>query len=271
MANQQRQMQALQEQSAAVGGMRQTHTGVNNQHGGKKAGLHKQKIMIEPGVYQTRTAALNVQYHGFDDGRDCEHALKVKVTLPEKWLDNPTPVSTLKAFFMKNYRKKCPDARLSKLSDDEIELAIKDESMFVFSKKPLDDGATIHTTFHDRQDIWAMGPEDWEEMDTELKKYRKAIVRALAHCHRSATDSWEQVVPVTTSRQLAPTNSYVIFTGWYKMQVRHRRLSLPPITTTIHPPTHHPPLAAMSPAHPTLWLRARVCLRPRAAVRDGQA
>ena len=45
-----------------------------------------------------------------------------------------------------------------------------------------------------------------------------AIVRALAHCHRSATDAWEEITPVTTSKQLAPTNTYVILTGWYKMQ-----------------------------------------------------
>ena len=211
-------MDALRQQNEGVGGMRTTHTGVNNEYGGRKPGLTKQKIMIEPGVYQTRTAALNVQYHGFDDNRDCDHPLKVKITMPEKWLDNPTPVSTLKAFFLKSYRKKFPEAPLSKLPDEEVDLSVKDESMFVFSKKKLSNDAIVHTTFYDRQDIWAMSAQDWKDMDDELKKYRRAIVRALAHCHRSATDSWQEVIPVTTSRQLAPTNSYVIFVGWYKMQ-----------------------------------------------------
>lgn len=205
---------------SGTGGMRTTHTGVNNQFGGKRAGLVKEKIMIEPGVYKTRTAALNVQYHGFDDTKEAydEDALKVKITLPEKWLDNPTPVEKLKAFFMKSYRAKHPHARLAKLSDNEIELATKDESMFVFSKRPVKDAAIIKDTFYDRQDLWAMGPADWDEMEKELKKYRKLIVRALAHCHRSSTDSWDEIIPVTTTKQLAPTNSYVIFTGWYKMQ-----------------------------------------------------
>ena len=77
-----------------------------------------------------------VQYHGFDEGReDVEFAMKVKVTLPEKWLDKPTPASKLKEFFMKAYRKKYPTAPLALLSDDEVELAVKDESMFMFSKK----------------------------------------------------------------------------------------------------------------------------------------
>ena len=186
----------------AVGGMRMTHTGVNNQFGGKRSGMQKQKVMIEPGVYKIRTAALNVQYHGYDDSKDCEYPLKVKVTMPEKWLDNPTPVSTLKAFFMKAYRKKFPEARLSKCSDAEVEMCVKDESMFVFSKKPVADAAIISETFHDRQDVWAMSSADWEAMERELKTYRKLIVRALAHCHRSSTDSWDDIVPVTTSKQL---------------------------------------------------------------------
>ena len=203
--------------SSAVGGTRTTHTGVSNV-ASTRAGLQKQKIMIEPGVYKVRTAALNVAYHGFDDSKEVEHPLKVKVTIPEKWLDNPTPVSTLKAFFMKAYRKKWPDAPLSKLSDADVELAVKDESMFVFSKRPLDDAAIVSETFHDRQDVWAMSSDDWAAMDAELKKYRRAIVRALAHCHRSTTDACDQIYPVTSAKQLAPTNSYVIFVGWYKMQ-----------------------------------------------------
>ena len=127
-------------------------------------------------------------------------------------------ISTLKAFFMKSYRKKFPEAPLSKLSDEEVDMAVKDDSMFMFSKKVVPDSAIVKETFHDRQDVWAMGPADWQAMENELKMYRKTIVRALAHCHKSSTDSWEEIVPVTSSRQLAPTNSYVILTGWYKMQ-----------------------------------------------------
>ena len=203
--------------AAGLGGVRSTHTGVSNTRVGKGS-LQKQTIMISPGVYKTRTAALNVQYAGFDESRDCVNSYKVKLTLPEKWLDTPTPTTAVKTFFMKAYRKKFPDAILSKLRDEEIELAIKDESMFVFSKKPVDETAIIADTFDDRQDVFVMGAEDWDDMEKELKRYRRVIVKALAHCHRSATDSWSEVVPVTSAKQLAPTNSYVIFTGWYKMQ-----------------------------------------------------
>ena len=203
--------------ASGVGSMRMTHTGVSNSVG-RKPGMQKQTIMLEPGHYKTRTAALNVSYNGFDDSLEVEHALKVKVTLPEKWLDQPTPVSKLKAYFMKAYRKKYPEARLSKLEDAEVELAIKDESMFVFSKKAVDDAAIVSESFYDRQDVWAMGPADWAEMATELKKYRRMIVRSLAHCHRSTTDACDQIVPVTTTRQLSASSSYVVFTGWYKMQ-----------------------------------------------------
>ena len=203
--------------ASGLGGVRQTHTGVSNVRVGK-GNLQKQTIMISPGVYKTRTAAVNMQYAGFDEGRECENGYKVKLTLPEKWLDNPTPALQLKTFFMKAYRKKFPDAPLSLLSDGEIELAIKDESMFMFSKKVVDETAIIAETFIDRQDVFVMGQQDWEDMDKELKKYRRVIVKALAHCHRSVTDTYDQIVPVTSAKQLAPTNSYVIFTGWYKMQ-----------------------------------------------------
>ena len=203
--------------AAGLGGVRTTHTGVSNIRVGK-GNLQKQTIMISPGVYKTRTAALNVQYAGFDEGRECEDGYKVKLTLPEKWLDNPTPAGAIKTFFMKAYRKKFPEARLSKLSDDEIEIAIKDESMFMFSKKPVDESAIISETFIDRQDIYAMGAQDWEDMDKELKKYRRVIVKALAHCHRSVTDTASDIIPVTSAKQLSAHNSYVILTGWYKMQ-----------------------------------------------------
>ena len=52
--------------AAGLGGVRSTHTGVSNTRVGKGS-LQKQTIMISPGVYKTRTAALNVQYAGFDE------------------------------------------------------------------------------------------------------------------------------------------------------------------------------------------------------------
>jgi len=203
---------------AHMGNTRQTHTGVNNSYGGKKPGLTKEKIMVTTGVYKVRTAALNMQYVGYNQDEEAENSFKAKVTIPEKWLDTPTPVSTLKAFFLKSYRKKFPDARLSLLPDDKIDIAIKDESMFLFSKQTVKEDAIIKETFYDRQDVYAMGPEDWKEMNDKLKEYRRVIVRSLAHCHRSATDSWEGVIPVTSAKQLSPTNCFVVFTGWYKMQ-----------------------------------------------------
>ena len=38
-----------------------------------------------------------------------------------------------------------------------------------------------------------MGPHDWDAMTRCLCQYRTAIVRSLAHCHRSTTDSWEGI------------------------------------------------------------------------------
>lgn len=204
--------------SENTGGMRQTHTGVNNSYGGRKAGLECSQVQLSYGVYKTRLPALNLQYHGFDDSRECEHAFKALVTIPEKWLKTPTTVATLKAFFLKSYRKKFPDAPLSLAAEDKVQLTVKDMSMFVFSKEAVKDDAIVSKIFYDRQDVWAMLPSDWAAMDAELKLYRRTIVRYLAHCHRSSTDSWEAVVPVTSSRQLAPTNCYVVFTGWYKLQ-----------------------------------------------------
>ena len=48
-------------------------------------------------------------------------------------------------------------ATKSKKSDGEVEMAIKDESMFLFSKKVVSDDAIIATTFYDRQDVYCMG------------------------------------------------------------------------------------------------------------------
>ena len=85
------QIAEFQRYTDGVGGVRQSHTGVSNK-AMTRGGLEKQKVMIEPGVYKVRTAALNVQYHGFDDAKeDIEFTYKVKLTVPEKWLDNATP------------------------------------------------------------------------------------------------------------------------------------------------------------------------------------
>ena len=241
-----KQKMEFEQQCNHLNGVKQTYTGVDNGAGGRKPGLSKQKIMLEPGVYQTRTAKLCLSYNGYDESKEVAHAMKVMVTVPEKWLDSDTPVSSLKAFFMKAYRKKHPTAPLSALADEEITLAIKDESMFVFSKKAVPDDAVIHKTFWDRQDVWAFGPQDWREMKGMLTKYRKLIVRSLAHTHRHVRcDPTRDILPVTSGKQLAPNNTcanpnpkphpnpnpkpkptpstqtccrYVIFTGWYKMQ-----------------------------------------------------
>ena len=94
---------------AHLGGTRQTHTGVSESYGGKRPGLAKRKIQISYGVYETRMPVLNLQYHGFDDLAECAHAFRAKITVPEKWLDSPTPLRKLKEFFLRSYRKKFPE------------------------------------------------------------------------------------------------------------------------------------------------------------------
>jgi hypothetical protein len=92
---------------SGTGNARQTYTGTANGYGGRKKGLVKQKVMIEPGVYKMRTCAINLAYHGYDESVEkVENASNVRLTVPEKWLDENTPVSVLKAFFMHHYRKK---------------------------------------------------------------------------------------------------------------------------------------------------------------------
>ena len=76
-----------------MGATRTTHTGVSNHASNIPLGLKKETIMIEPGVYKTRSPALVVQYHGYNPDGKCEHPLKVKLTVPDKWIDQPTPVS----------------------------------------------------------------------------------------------------------------------------------------------------------------------------------
>lgn len=111
-----------------------------------------------------------------------------------------------------------PTAPLSLLANDEIDLAVKDESMFVFSKEVVPDSKVIYTEFWDRQDIYALGPQDWIDAMEELKRYRKMIVRSLAHVHRNVRHGSDSIRPVTSAKQLSPTNTYIMLTGWYKMQ-----------------------------------------------------
>ncbi len=217
-----KQIQDFQRETEAmnggIGGTKQTYTGVANGAGGMKKGLSKQKIMLEPGVYQVRTAKLIVAYNGYDETKEVEHQFKVSMTVPEKWLDNDTPVSTLKEFFLKAYRKKHPKAPLALLPDEKVSMVVKDESMFVFSKQAVKDDEVIRKVFWDRQNIFAYGPDDWDAQAAELKKYRKIIVTSLTHTHRNVRHEPSSVHPVVSAKQLVPTNTYVVFTGWHKMQ-----------------------------------------------------
>jgi len=198
-----------------------TYTGVNESYVGQKPGLKKQKIMLEPGVYKTRTAKLFPQYTGWDDTKldeMTEPTLKIAVTCPEKWLDEPTPCRVLKQTFLKHYRKKFPHSKLAQLEDSAIDLAIKDESLFLFSKKVQNEDAPIHKSFYDHQDVYLMLPEDWAKQKKELKKMRRLIVDMLAHCLHNVKHHHSEIVPVLRQDQIKPENTYVIFTGWHRQQ-----------------------------------------------------
>ena len=194
------------------------YTGVDESAAGRKPGIKKTRVLLSYGVYETLPVKLTVQYHGHSDEAECMQAFKVNITLPEKWLDNPTPASALKGHFLKAYRKKHPHAELSQQEDDDVNLAIKDESLFGFSRELLADQAIITAVLYDRQDVWVMGPADWDAMEARLTTLRKAVVHALQHTLRSVRHRPEQTVPVTHKRQLVPGNSYVILVGWYKQQ-----------------------------------------------------
>lgn len=137
------------------------YSGVNEAFVGQKPGLKATKTMVckrprrhkspalpaEPqrshaqlsyGVYETRTAKLFPQYKGFDESRPCDDSLKLAVTVPAKWIESPTPVSLLRKSFLSAYRKKFPRSALSVAEEDDVSVAIKDESLFLFSKKALD-------------------------------------------------------------------------------------------------------------------------------------
>ena len=194
------------------------YTGVDESAAGRKPGIKKTRVLLSYGVYETLPVKLTVQYHGHDDETECAEAFKVNITLPEKWLDNPTPASSLKAHFLKAYRKKHPQAELSREEDEDVNLAIKDESLFCFSRELLADQAIITAVLYDRQDVWVMGPADWDAMEARLASMRKLVVDALQHTLRSVRHRPEQTVPVTHKRQLVPGNCYVLLVGWYKQQ-----------------------------------------------------
>ena len=194
------------------------YTGVDESAAGRKPGIKKTRVLLSYGVYETLPVKLTVQYHGHDDETECAEAFKVNITLPEKWLDNPTPASALKAHFLKAYRKKHPQAELSQEEDEDVNLAIKDESLFCFSRELLADQAIITAVLCDRQDVWVMGPADWDAMEARLASMRKLVVDALQHTLRSVRHRPEQTVPVTHKRQLVPGNCYVLLVGWYKQQ-----------------------------------------------------
>ena len=194
------------------------YTGVDESAAGRKPGIKKTRVLLSYGVYETLPVKLTVQYNGHSEEVECTQPLKVNITLPEKWLDNPTPASVLKGSFLKAYRKKHPQAELSQQEDDDVNLAIKDESLFGSSRELLADQAIITAVLYDRQDVWVMGPADWDAMEARLASMRKLVVDALQHTLRSVRHRPEQTVPVTHKRQLVPGNCYVLLVGWYKQQ-----------------------------------------------------
>ena len=103
-------------------------------------------------------------------------------------------------------------------NDSQWALAIKDESLLLFSLKPVPDDAIITQVFYDRQDVWAMGDWDWADQDTELARLRKAVVDDLAHTVRHVRQPHAEITPVLSQKQIQAGNSYIIFVGWYKRQ-----------------------------------------------------
>jgi len=195
-----------------------SYTGVNEEMIGHKPGIVKTVVQLSYGVYKTREVKLSVDYCGYDDASPCDDRLKISLTLPEKWLDHPTPVTELRKAFIKSYRRKFPSARLSQAEDSEWGLAMKDESMLMFSKKKVPDDAIITKIFYDRQEIWVMAEWDWEEHARELKRLRKVIVDDLAKTMRHVLHDPNDIVPVMSKKQIVEGQSYVILTGWYKQQ-----------------------------------------------------
>ena len=108
--------------------MQQKFTGVD-ESASRKPGISKQTIQLLYGVYKTVDAKLELRHTGFDDALPCAAPLRVTITLPQKWHDEPTPVRVLKQHFLAAYRRKHPNAPLALAADDAVSLAVKDESM----------------------------------------------------------------------------------------------------------------------------------------------
>lgn len=162
-----------------------TYTGVDESFVGQKPGIKKTVYKVDEGIYRTREVKLVLGYGGYDPERYTgKDGLKLAITLPEKWLDGGVPASRLRDVFIKSYRKKHPSAPLATAADSEWGLAIKDESLLLFSKKRLPDDAVITEALYDRQEVWAMGEWDWAEHESALGKLRAAIKEDLANTMR---------------------------------------------------------------------------------------
>ncbi|EOD05658.1 hypothetical protein EMIHUDRAFT_107310 [Emiliania huxleyi CCMP1516] len=156
-----------------------TYTGVDESVVGCKPGIVKTVVKVDEGVYKTREVKLTLRYGGYDpDTYDGADGLVLSLTLPAKWLDGGVPIRRLRDAFIGHYRKKRPSARLAAAADEEWGLAIKDESMLLFSKKRLDDDADLTKALYDRQEVYAM----------------------------------------TARAQILPGATFVVLAGWYKQQ-----------------------------------------------------
>ena len=198
--------------------MQQKFTGVD-ESASRKPGIAKQTIQLSYGVYKTVDAKLELRHTGFDDALPCAAPLKVTITLPQKWHDEPTPVRVLKQHFLAAYRRKHPNAPLALAADDAVSLAVKDESMFLFSKRRVADDDIVTRVFYDKQVVWAMGDADWRDLDAELNKLREAVADGVLYTMRHVRHPPEALVPLTSRKQLKPLEqAYLLLAGWYKQQ-----------------------------------------------------
>jgi hypothetical protein len=213
-----------------------TYTGVDESFVGQKPGIKKTVYKLDEGIYRTREVKLTLGYGGYDPERyKGKDGLKLGLTLPEKWLDGGVPASRLRDVFIKSYRKKHPAARLATAADSEWGLAIKDESLLLFSKKRLPDDAVITEALYDRQEVWAMGEWDWAEHEAALGKLRAAIKDDLANTMRHVVRG----MPLPTVAACPHCRrSHPFFHTPSPPQHRHA-LSLPPPAS---PPANLPPL-----------------------------
>mmetsp|Transcript_10068 Transcript_10068/g.29513 ORF Transcript_10068/g.29513 Transcript_10068/m.29513 type:complete len:445 (-) Transcript_10068:77-1411(-) len=196
-----------------------TYTGVDESVVGCKPGIVKTVVKVDEGVYKTREVKLTLRYGGYDpDTYDGADGLVLSLTLPAKWLDGGVPIRRLRDAFIGHYRKKRPSARLAAAADEEWGLAIKDESMLLFSKKRLDDDADLTKALYDRQEVYAMTAWDWEDHEAKLAELRKAVVDDLAHTMRHVIHEPESIAPVVSRAQILPGATFVVLAGWYKQQ-----------------------------------------------------